>query len=110
MANHTHIISKDSPAYQPCRLPPHATRAPLVGGNIYVLVGLEEIPVSAQGKGKEALRSHSLVARRLMYYFESVVLDMFWVFDSFYSKILELKSCFEKNTWHNSNLPLSLTL
>lgn len=68
MANHTHIISKDSPAYQPCRLPPHATRAPLVGGNIYVLVGLEEIPVSAQGKGKEALHSHSLVARRLMYF------------------------------------------
>lgn len=65
VANHTHTISKDSPAYQPCRLPPHATRAPLVGGNIYVLVGLEEIPVSAQGKGKEALHSHSLVARRL---------------------------------------------
>lgn len=75
MANHTHIISKDSPAYQPCRLPPHATRAPLVGGNIYVLVGLEKIPVSAQGKGKEALRSHSLVARRLMYFSSTVPLE-----------------------------------
>lgn len=75
VANHTHIISKDSPAYQPCRLPPHATRAPLVGGNIYVLVGLEKIPVSAQGKGKEALRSHSLVARRLMFFSSTLPLE-----------------------------------